>query len=141
MATYLLKTEPGTYSYADLTRDGSTRWSGVTSAPALIHLRAMRKGDDAFLYHTGDERAIVGLAQVTTDAYADPDKPGLNARGEPAFPVVDIKPIKQAPTAVTLAAIKSDAAFADFALVRQSRLSVMPVPAALARRIRALAGL
>ncbi len=115
-------------------------WDGVTNAAALIHLRAMKSGDEAFIYHTGDEKAIVGLARVTKGGYEDPRQPGKNDRGEPKFAVVDLKPLKAARAAVTLAQIKSDKRFKDFALVTQSRLSVMPVPAELDVVLRSLAG-
>jgi predicted RNA-binding protein with PUA-like domain len=141
MATFLLKTEPGAYSFADLQKDGSTRWSGVSNPGALAAIRTMRAGDEAFIYHTGDEKAIVGLAKVATRAYEDPDKPGQTSAGEPKFAVVDIKASKAAKTPITLAAIKADARFKDFALVRQTRLSVMPVPPALDRLLRRLTGL
>jgi predicted RNA-binding protein with PUA-like domain len=141
MATFLLKTEPGEYSFADLQKDGSTCWSGVSNPAALAAIRTMRKGDEAFIYHTGSEKAVVGVAKVASSAYEDPDQPGLSAAGEPKFAVVDLKPLRPAKTPVTLAAIKADARFKDFALVRQSRLSVMPVPPALDTLLRKLAGL
>jgi len=141
MATYLLKTEPGTYSFDDLVRDGKATWDGVTNAAALISLRAMKRGDEAFIYHTGDERAIVGLALVTKGGYEDPQRPGLNDRGEPKFAVVDIKPGKRARTPLTLDAMKADRRFGAFKLVTIGRLSVMPVPPDLDRIIRQTAGL
>lgn len=135
VTTFLVKTEPGDYSYADLARDGATTWSGVSNAAALIAIRAMRAGDEAFIYHTGAERAIVGLARITTDPYPDPDS------DDPRRVVVDIKPQRAAPRPVTLAEIKADARFKDFALVRQSRLSVMETPAPLAAALRTMADL
>lgn len=141
MATFLFKTEPGEYSFADLQKDGVTRWSGVSNATALIHIRTARAGDDVLLYHTGDERAIVGLARVSKAAYEDPDNPGKNDRGEPRAAVVDLKPLKPFARPVTLAAIKADKRFAEFALVKLSRLSVMPVPPDLDRLLRAMGGL
>lgn len=138
MPTYLLKTEPDDYSFADLVRDKRTTWTGVSNPAARIHLRSMRKGDDAFIYHTGDDKAIVGLARVVSDPRADPAKPGLNDRGEIAFPVVDLEPIAPLPMPVALTAIKADPRFASFLLVTNSRLSVMPVPPALASAIRGL---
>jgi predicted RNA-binding protein with PUA-like domain len=92
MATFLLKTEPGTYSFDDLVRDKKATWDGVKNAAALIAIRSMKKGDEAFIYHTGDEKAIVGTAIVTRGAYEDPKNPGLNAKNEPKFAVVDLKP-------------------------------------------------
>jgi predicted RNA-binding protein with PUA-like domain len=141
MATFLFKTEPSEYAFADLQRDGTTTWTGVSNASALIHLRTARKGDDVLIYHTGDERAIVGVARVVTAAYQDPKSPGLNDRGEPKAAVVDLKAIKPLPAPILLAAIKADPRFADFALVKLSRLSVMPVPPLIDRALRALGGL
>lgn len=141
MATFLLKTEPGDYSYDELVRDKSTTWSGVTSNAALAALRTARPGDEAFIYHTGDERAIVGLAKVTSAPREDPANRGLTPKGEPKFAVIDLAPLRRAKTHVTLAQIKADARFTEFALVKQARLSVMPVPPALDKALRALAGL
>lgn len=141
MATYLLKTEPSTYSFDDLVREKRATWDGVTNAAALIALRAMKKGDEAFIYHTGDVRAIVGLATVTRSGYEDPKHPGLNARGEPKLAVVNLKPGARAKRPVTLAMIKADPRFESFALVKQSRLSVMEVAPELDRLLRGLAGL
>jgi predicted RNA-binding protein with PUA-like domain len=141
MPTFLLKTEPSEFSYARLAAEKRAVWDGITNNAALAHLRTARKGDEAFIYHTGDEKAIVGLAQITSDPYADPNHPGLNAAGAPRFAVVDLAPLRCAKTPMTLEAIKADRRFSDFALVRQSRLSVMPVPANLAKIIRAHTGL
>ena len=141
MATLLLKTEPGDYSFADLQHDKRTVWSGVANPVALKNLRAARKGAEAFIYHTGDEKQIVGLAAVVSEPYEDPKSPGKTPEGEPKFAVVDLKPLRAAKTPLTLAQIKADERFKDFALVRQSRLSVMPVPPELDAAIRALTGL
>jgi predicted RNA-binding protein with PUA-like domain len=122
-------------------RDAGTTWDGVTNAAALIALRAMKKGDEAFVYHTGDERAIVGLAVVTKGAYEDPKNPGLNTRGEPKNAVVDLKPVKAAKTPVSLETIKGDKRFASFPLVKIGRLSVMAVDPTLDRALRSMAGL
>jgi predicted RNA-binding protein with PUA-like domain len=118
---WLLKTEPDNYSYADLERDGATTWDGVANNTALMHIRTMQPGDLALIYHTGDERQAVGLAEITSAPYADPKL------GDPKLVVVDLKPLRRLPQPVTLAAVKADPAFADFALVRQGRLSVVPV--------------
>ncbi|MCZ7644241.1 MAG: EVE domain-containing protein [Planctomycetota bacterium] len=135
MPAWLVKTEPSTYSFQDLQREKRTVWEGVANATALIHLRKIRKGDAVFVYHTGKEKRIVGLAQAASDAYADPkDKAGKLA-------VVDLAPGALAKTPVTLAALKGDPRFKDFGLVRMGRLSVMPVPAALEQALRKLAGL
>lgn len=140
MATFLFKTEPSTYAFADLQRDKRTTWDGVANAAALITLRSVKKGDEVFIYHSGDEKAVVGLAQAKSDAFADPKQPGLTPGGEPKFAVVDLVPVKAVPTPVTLAAIKADRRFADFALVRIPRLSVMPVPPAMEKALRTMAG-
>lgn len=143
MATFLLKTEPGEFSIDALERESKkkpVRWDGITNAAALKALREAKAGDEAFVYHTGDERAIVGLARITTDAYPDPKNPGVTAAGETKTPVVDIAFAKRAKTPVTLDAIKADKRFAAFALVKQSRLSAMLVPPELARVLRQMAG-
>lgn len=141
MPSFLLKTEPTEYSYDNLEADRRTAWTGVSNAAALGHIRAMRKGDEAFVYHTGDQKCIVGLARILTNAYEDPAQPGRTAAGEPKFAIVDLAPLRRAKTPVTLADIKADERFADFALVRISRLSVMPVPAKLDALLRKRAGL
>lgn len=141
MATILLKTEPGEYSFEDLVRDGRATWDGVTNPGALIVLRGVREGDEALIYHTGDQKAIVGLAKVTRGAFEDPQNPGVNDRGEPKFAVVELRPVRAAATPVTLGAIKADARFKEFALVKQGRLSAMQVPPALDKALRSLAGL
>lgn len=141
MATFLLKTEPATYSFDRLVKERRCVWDGVSNAAALISVRMMKRGDSVIVYHTGDEKAIVGLATVTTDPYEDPKKPGKTVAGEPKFAVVDLEPVAPAKTHVTLAAIKADARFKDFALVKQGRLSVMPVAKTLDRLLRKMAGL
>ncbi|HEY9787294.1 MAG TPA: EVE domain-containing protein [Candidatus Obscuribacterales bacterium] len=123
MAYWLLKTEPDCYSFADLERDKKTVWDGVTNNLALKYLREMKKGDLALIYHTGDEKAAVGIAEVTSDPYVDPK---LN---DPKLAVVDVKPKERLKKPVTLAEVKANAALQDFLLVRMSRLSVMPVTA------------
>lgn len=118
---WLLKTEPTVYSYADLVKEKKTVWSGVSNNAALKHMRSMKKGDLAFVYHTGDEKAVIGIAEVVSGPYPDP-----GAR-DPKLVVVDLKPKEQLRNPVSLAAIKADPRFAGFALVRIARLSVMPV--------------
>ena len=122
MAGYwLLKTEPSSYSYQDLERDRKTTWDGVSNPVALRNLRGMEKGDQVFVYHTGDEKVIVGIARVTKSAYPDP-------RGDdPKLAVVDLEAVRPVKRAVTLAQVKADKRFVDFALARVPRLSVMPV--------------
>jgi predicted RNA-binding protein with PUA-like domain len=118
---FLFKEEPTHYSYQDLARDGKTSWTGVRNPLAQKHLRSVKKGDRIFYYHTGDEKSVVAIAKASGDAYPDPeDRDGK-------FFAVDVAPVKKLPRPVTLAEIKASAAFKDFALVRISRLSVMPV--------------
>jgi predicted RNA-binding protein with PUA-like domain len=121
MAQWLMKEEPEHYAYDQLEADRKTVWAGVKNPLAQKHLRAIRRGDRIFYYHTGKEKAIVGVATASSDAYPDPnDKTGK-------LFVVDVAPEKRLAQPVTLAAIKADSAFASFPLVRMSRLSVMPV--------------
>jgi predicted RNA-binding protein with PUA-like domain len=118
---WLFKEEPTHYGYDSLVKDKQTVWSGVKNPLAQKHLRSVKKGDRIFYYHTGDEKSVVGIARALGDAYPDPgDKSGKQS-------VVDVAPVKRLPRPVTLAAIKADAAFRSFPLVRISRLSVMPV--------------
>ena len=129
---WLFEEEPSHYNFDALVKDKKTTWSGVRDPLAQKHLRAVKKGDRVFYYHTGDEKAVVGIAKALADAYPDPDdKTGRQA-------VVDIAPVKKLPRPVTLAEIKADASFKDFALVRISRLSVMPVTDAEWTRIETL---
>jgi predicted RNA-binding protein with PUA-like domain len=121
MAQWLVKEEPEHYAYDQLEKDRKTVWAGVRNPLAQKHLRAIRKGDRIFYYHTGKEKAVVAIARAMGDAYPDPD----DATGK-SF-VVDVAPEKKLSRPVTLAEIKADGAFADFPLVRMSRLSVMPV--------------
>lgn len=142
MATYLFKTEPDDYSWDDLRRDRRTAWTGVSNAAAQMHMRAIRKADEVLVYHTGNDKRIVGLARVVKGAYPDPDRPGETAAGETKFSLVDIAPVEAASREdATLANIKGDRRFKNFDLVRQSRLGVMPVPAELDAALRGLAGL
>ena len=134
MRFWLLKTEPDHYSYADLERDGATIWDGVANNTALMHIRTMQPGDQALIYHTGDQRQAVGLAEITSAPYADPQA------GDPKLVVVDLRPLRPLPRPVTLTAVKADPAFADFALVRQGRLSVVPATDAQWARLLQMAG-
>lgn len=123
MATsnWLFKEEPTSYSYDALVKDRKVTWSGVKNPLAQKHLRSVRKGDRIFYYHTGNEKAVVGIARALTDAYPDPaDKSGKAS-------VVDVAPEKKLTRPVTLAEIKADQKFATFPLTRLPRLSVMPV--------------
>ena len=134
MSNWLFKEEPTHYSYDDLVRDGKTSWTGVKNPLAQKHLRSVRKGDRIFFYHTGDEKAVVGLAKAAGAAYPDPaDKTGK-------LVAVDVVPVKKLATPVTLASIKADKAFADFPLTRMPRLSVMPVDDDIWERILGMAG-
>jgi predicted RNA-binding protein with PUA-like domain len=121
MAQWLVKEEPEHYSYDQLVAEKKTVWAGVRNPLAQKHLRSIKRGDRVFYYHTGKEKAIVAIAAAASDAYPDPK----DATGK-AY-VVDVAPVKKLQRPVTLAEIKSDRAFADFPLVRMSRLSVMPV--------------
>ncbi len=131
---WILKTEPTTYSFADLVRDRTTVWDGVRSAAALIHLRAMRKGDPVLVYHSGAERALVGQAVIAGEPHPDP------AAGDPRWTVVRVAAGAPLPRPVPLATIKADPRFADLGLVRISRLSIMPVSVPQWRRLLALGG-
>ena len=126
MGHWVVKTEPSTYSYDDLARDGTTLWDGVKNPVAAKHLRAMQAGDDVLVYHTGDEKAIVGLAKVV----AQDQKLGLPK----------LKAVRPVPRPVTLAEIKADKTFADLGLVRMGRLSVVPVPPPQFQRLLKMSG-
>jgi predicted RNA-binding protein with PUA-like domain len=116
---WLLKTEPSTYSWSDLEREKTAVWDGVSNPVALKNIGAMKPGDDALIYHTGDEKAVVGLAKVTKAAYADPKAK------DPRLLVVEVKPVRQLARPVTLAEIKADQLFRDSPLVRLGRRSVV----------------
>lgn len=136
MATnnWLFKEEPTSYSYDALVKDRKVTWSGVKNPLAQKHLRGVRKGDRIFYYHTGSEKAVVGIVKALSDPYPDPE----DASGR--YVAVDVAPVKRLPRPVTLAEIKADAAFRDFPLVRIARLSVMPVTDAEWARIEGMAG-
>jgi len=118
---WLVKEEPTHYGFDALVKDKKAVWSGVRNALAQKHLRAIKTGDRIFYYHTGDEKAVVGIAKALSDPYPDPEDPSGT------YVAVDVAPVKRLPRPVTLAEIKADAAFKDFPLVRIGRLSVMPV--------------
>jgi predicted RNA-binding protein with PUA-like domain len=130
---FLVKEEPTHYSYDAFVKDGGTTWSGVRNPLAQKHLRSIKKGDLVFYYHTGDEKAVVGIAKATTDAYPDPDDKTGKAH------VVDLRPVKKLPRPVTLSDVKADTRFADFPLTYMPRLSVMPVSDAQWKWILAMA--
>ena len=122
MAIWLLKTEPSVYSYADLERDGETMWDNVNNNTALMHLRTIEKGDLALIYHTGDERAWVGIADVSRGYYVNPE------HDDPKLAVIDVKAKERLAKPVTLAQVKAIPELAQWDLVRLGRLSVVPVP-------------
>ena len=131
---WLFKEEPSTYSFDAFVKDGRTVWSGVKNPVAQKHLHAVKRGDCVFYYHTGNEKAVVGIAAALSDAYPDPsDNTGKHA-------VVEIGPVRKLKRPVALAEIKADARFKTFPLVRISRLSVMPVTDTEWKRIEAMAG-
>lgn len=130
---WLFKEEPTHYGYDDFAADGRTAWSGVKNPVAQKHLHGVKKGDRIFYYHTGDEKAVVGVAKALGDAYPDPKDPSGRAA------VVDVAPVKKLKRPVTLKEIKADPAFKNFPLVRISRLSVMPVTDAEWKRIEDMA--
>lgn len=132
---WLFKEEPSNYSYDSLVRDGQTSWTGVRNPLAQKHLRAVAKGDRIFFYHTGDEKAVIGIAKAAAAAYPDPaDKTGK-------LYAVDVLPVRKLDHPVTLAAVKADKSFASFALTRVPRLSVMPVTDDEWDRIVAMSGM
>jgi predicted RNA-binding protein with PUA-like domain len=135
MAYWLMKSEPETYSWQRLVKEGRTGWDGVRNHQAAANLKAMKKGDKAFFYHSGDDKEIVGVMEVTKEAYPDPgDETGR-------FVMVEVKPLQPLPTPVTLAQVKAEKALADLLLVRHSRLSVSPVDAQSWKLIAKMGGL
>lgn len=122
MNYWLLKTEPTDYSYDDLVKDKKTVWDGVGHNTALINIRNARKGDLAFIYHTGNEKQVVGISEIISDPYKDPES------DNPKMAVFDIKSVSKLANPVTLAQIKSEKKFSEFRLVKESRLSVVSVP-------------
>lgn len=133
MTYWLLKSEPDEYSWDHLVRDGRGGWDGVRNHMAANNLRAMKKGERGFFYHTGQERRIVGVLEITREHYPDPSDPAGK------FVMVDVAPVAAVGRPVTLAEVKADKRFADFTLVRFSRLSVMPVSTAYWKALCAMA--
>lgn len=121
MRHWLLKSEPSSYSWDQLVADKRTHWNGVRNHQAAINLKAMKSGDHAFFYHSGEGPTIVGIVEIVKEAYPDPSDP------DGRFVMVDVKALRPVKAPVTLAAIKAEPKLADLALVRQSRLSVVPV--------------
>jgi predicted RNA-binding protein with PUA-like domain len=134
MQYWLLKSEPETYSWNQLVKDKSTNWSGVRNNAAALNLKAMKIGDRAFFYHSGEDRQVVGICEIVKEAYPDPS----DATGR--FVQVDVKALHPVPKPVTLAAIKAEPKLQEMRLVRESRLSVSPVTADAWRLICKMAG-
>ena len=122
MAKWLLKTEPTVYSYSDLESDKKTVWDGVTSPGGLFQIKQVKKGDTVFIYHSGDEKQVVGIAEVISNPYIDPKA------NNPKLYVFDIKPKKKLKNPVTLVQVKADKRFKNSRLVNEPRLSVQPMP-------------
>lgn len=133
-AYFLIKSEPSVYAFATLEADGKTRWDGVRNFEARNNLRAMKKGDVCFFYHSNEGKEIVGLAKVVKEAYPDPTAPGED------WSAVDVAPEKALAKSVTLAAIKADPKLKEMALVRKSRISVVPVTPEEFRYVLSLSG-
>lgn len=131
---WILKTEPTTYAFNDLEREKRTTWDGVRNNLALRHIATMRPGDQVLIYHSGKEKALVGLAEVTSEPYPDP------AASDERIVVADLKVLGRLGRPVSLADVKADPAFRDLALVRMPRLSVIPVPAPLWKRLLKMGG-
>ncbi len=121
MAYWLLKSEPHKYSWDMMVKDGRTHWDGVRNHQAAINLKAMAVGDKAFFYHSNEGKEIVGVVEIVRTAYLDPSDPAGR------FVMVDVAPFGPVARAVTLAELKADPRFAELGLIRQSRLSVVPV--------------
>lgn len=134
MNYWLVKSEPEAYSWAQLVKDGKTAWTGVRNFAARLNLRAMKKGDHVFFYHSVTDKQVVGLARVVKEAYPD----ATATEGD--WSCVDLEPVKPLKNPVTLETIKADAILKEMKLVRQSRLSVSPLTQAQAERLVKLAG-
>jgi len=135
MAYWLVKSEPSTWSWDQHREAGTDAWTGVRNHQAKAHLNAMKAGDEAFFYHSGDDKAVVGVSRVVRAAYADP----TDASG--AFVCVDLKAVEPFRRAVSLAQIKADPRLSDMVLVKNSRLSVQPVTPQQWAAVKALGGL
>lgn len=134
MACWLVKSEPETYAWADLVREGRTVWDGVRNNAAALHLKAMKLGDEALFYHSGADKAVVAVAQVAREAFPDASDPAGR------FVAVELEPVRALTRPVTLAAIKAEPSLSGMAMIRQSRLSVSPVTDAERAAILRLAG-
>jgi predicted RNA-binding protein with PUA-like domain len=134
MNYWLVKQEPEDYSWLNFLKDGKTAWTGVRSFAARKNLRSMKSGDLAFFYLSGEEKSVVGLARVAREAYPDP------TAGEEDWTAVDLAPVKSLEKPVSLSQVKSDGVLKEMMLVKQSRLSVMPVTTAQFKRLLELSG-
>lgn len=134
MASWLVKSEPDTYSFDDLQRDGKTVWDGVRNFTAAQNLKAMKVGEEVLFYHSGEGKQVVGVAKVVKEAFKDASDPTGR------FYAVELAPVRPLKQPVTLAQLKADPAFADMVMVRQGRLSVSPVTSAEWARILQMAG-
>lgn len=132
---WLMKTEPGTYSFSQLLKDGKTNWSGVRNFQARNNLNAIKKGDIVLIYHSGDDKSVVGVAKVVREAYPDPDP---KKKGD--WVQVDLEPVEKLGNPVPLGEIKGTRELKDMMLVRHSRLSVMPITGDHYKRILKLGG-
>jgi predicted RNA-binding protein with PUA-like domain len=135
MQHWLVKSEPSVYAWDQMVADGHTNWNGVRNNQAALNLKAMKRGDRAFFYHSGDERSVVGVIEITKEAYPDPSDPAGR------FVMVDVKALMPVKIPVTLTAIKAEPELRSMGLVRQSRLSVVAVAAAEWRLIAKMAGI
>ena len=134
MNHWLVKQEPEDFSWADFRKDGRTAWTGVRNYQARNNLRGMKKGDLVLFYHSGEEKQVVGIAKVEKEAYADP------TASEGDWSSVDLAPLKDVPKPVALAVIKADKELKTMPLVKNSRLSVMPVSEETFARVKQLGG-
>jgi predicted RNA-binding protein with PUA-like domain len=132
MAYWLMKSEPASYSWEQLVRDGATEWDGVRNNAARLHLKAMQAGDEAFFYHSMSDKAVVGIMRITRAAQPDPRAPDWVS--------VRVEPLRPLERPVTLAAIKAEPSLAKMELIRQSRLSVAPVREEEWRKVLEMAG-
>ncbi|MBK1697022.1 EVE domain-containing protein [Rhodovibrio salinarum] len=135
MAYWLMKSEPGTWSWDDQVRDGVAEWDGVRNYQASNNLKAMQVGDRAFFYHSVNEKRIVGIVEVVKEYYPDPTDPAGK------FGMVDVKAIEPLPNPVSLKSIKATPELQELPLIKQSRLSVMPIDAASWQKICRMGGL
>jgi len=134
MNFWLVKSEPGVYSYEDLAKDGKTTWDGIRNYAARLHLRNMRTGDQVFYYHSNEGTQIVGIAKVVREAFQDP------TTEDPAWVAVELAPVRKLKKPVTLSQVKEEKKLRDMALVRIGRLSVQPVTETEWKRVMELAG-